>query len=177
LAPRAIVLWVGPKHSGKTTAAGRLVLAARAGGFAVAGCLAPSVYENGLLLGFDIVNLRSDERAPLARRRARPGESRSFHFLPHGLALGREALGPAATGGASLIIVDEYGPRELAFLGWRDATDRLMTSTDALLLLVVREELADDVQELYGTAGTRRLVAARPESIHETLGMLVNPRP
>jgi nucleoside-triphosphatase THEP1 len=177
LAPRAIVLWVGPKHSGKTTAAARLVWEARAGGFAVAGCLAPSVYENGLLVGFDVVNVRSDERAPLARRRTRSGASRRFHFLPKGLALGREALGPAATRGACLIIVDEYGPRELASLGWRDATDHLITATDALLLLVVREELADEVQQLYGAAGIRRLVASRPESVDEILGMLGNHRP
>jgi nucleoside-triphosphatase THEP1 len=174
LAPRRIVLWIGPKHSGKTTRATHLVQAARAGGFVVAGCLAPSLYANGVLLGFDIVNLRSQERAPLARRRAAVGEDRGFCFLPEGLALGVKALGPGATRDADLIIVDEYGPRELAFLGWRDATDRLMTSSEALLLLVVREELVDQVQLLYQAVAARRLVAIRPESIDEVLTMLRN---
>jgi nucleoside-triphosphatase THEP1 len=176
LAPRRIVLWVGPKHSGKTTSATHLVQAARARGFVVAGCLAPSLYANGVLLGFDIVNLRSQERTPLARRRAAVGEDRGFRFLPEGLALGREALGPGATREADLIIVDEYGPRELAFLGWRDATDRLMTSSEALLLLVVREELVGQVQRLYQAVVARRLVAIRPDSIDQVLTMLGNNR-
>jgi len=177
LAPQTIILWVGPKHSGKTTAAARLVHAARDGGFVVAGCLAPSVYANDLLLGFDVVNLRSGERAPLARRETGPGQDRQFRFLAEGLALGNEALDPTATQDADLILVDEYGPLELTFQGWRTAGDRLMTSTDAVLLLVVREELADEVQQLYDEAvPIRRLVAAQQESIDEVLAVLGNNR-
>jgi nucleoside-triphosphatase THEP1 len=110
LTPPSIILWVGPKHSGKTTSAARLLQATRAAGFVVAGCLAPSVYANDSLLGFDVVNLHSGERVPLARRETGPGENRKFRFIAEGLALGNEALGPIATKDADLIIVDEYGP-------------------------------------------------------------------
>ena len=176
MAPQSIILWVGPKHSGKTTSAARLVHAARAAGFVVAGCLAPSVYANDSLLGFDVVNLRSGERAPLARRETGPGQDRKFRFIAEGLALGNEALDPTATQDADLIIVDEYGPLELTFQGWRTAGDRLMTSTDAVLLLVVREELANEVQQLYEAVPTRRLVAAQQTSIDEVLAVLGNNR-
>jgi nucleoside-triphosphatase len=171
--PRQVMLWVGPKHSGKTTIAARLVEAARGGGFVVAGCLAPSVYADGLLVGFDIINLRSSERTPLARRDV---GHQSFQFLAEGLSLGNEALGPTATKGADLIVIDEYGPLELKSQGWRAATDRLMTSTDAVLLLVVREELADIVLQLYGSISTRKLVASQPGSIDEVLAVLGNNR-
>ena len=176
LAPESIILWSGPKHSGKTTSAARLVQAARADGFVVAGCLAPSVYANDSLIGFDVVNLRSGERAPLARRETGPGEDRKFRFTAEGLALGNEALGPIATQDADLIVVDEYGPLELTFQGWRTAVDRLLTSTDAVLLLVVREELADKVQQLYGGVPTRKLVATQQGSIDEALAVLRNNR-
>jgi hypothetical protein len=47
-----------------------------------------------------------------------------------------------------------------------------MTSTDAVLLLVVRDELADEVQRLYAGPATRRLAALTPESVDEVLTLL-----
>ena len=173
----SLILWVGPKHSGKTATAARLVQAARADGFVVAGCLAPSVYANDSLRGFDLINLRTGERAALARRESGPGPDQKFHFTAEGLALGNEALGPVATKDADLIIIDEYGPLELAFQGWRAATDRLMISTSAVLLLVVREEVADAVQQLYKATATKRLAATQPRSVNEVLAALRNNRP
>jgi nucleoside-triphosphatase len=171
-----IILWTGPKHSGKTSSAARLVETARDRGFIVAGCLAPSVYVGNVLLGFDLVNLRSGVRAPLARRHSGHPQDQSFHFLPDGLSLGNEALGPTATKDADLIIVDEYGPWELKSQLWREATDRLMTSADAVLLLVVREELVDEVLRLYAGPATRKLAALLPESVDEVLALLENRR-
>jgi nucleoside-triphosphatase THEP1 len=176
LAPRSIILWVGPKHSGKTTSTARLVQAAHASDFVVAGCLAPAVYAHDLLTGFDIVNLRTSERTPLARRDTRHGQDRSFRFTADGLRLGRESLHPMATEGAHLIVIDEYGPLELASQGWRAATDRLMTSTDAVLLIVVRVELVDKVLQLYGGVATRTLIASQQTSIDEVLMTLGNNR-
>jgi len=176
LTPPSIILWVGPKHSGKTTSAACLVQTVRDAGFAVAGCLAPSVYANNSLLGFDVVNLRSGERGPLARRETGPGPDRKFRLITEGLGIGNEALNSIATQDADLIVVDEYGPWELTFQGWRTAVDRLMTSTDAVLLLVVREELVDAVQTLYGAVPTRRLVATQQKSIDEVLAVLRNNR-
>ena len=176
LARPSVILWVGPKHTGKTTSAARLMEAARAGGFVAAGCLAPSVYANDLLIGFDIVNLGSGERAVLARRETWPGADRKLRFTTGGLVLGNDALGSAATKDADLIIVDEFGPLELMQAGWRSATDRLMTATNAVLLLVVREELAAEVQELYRAVPSRRLRATQPESIAEVLTVLGNNR-
>jgi len=203
----SIILWTGPKHSGKTSSADRLVQAARGRGFIVAGCLAPSLYADGVLLGFDLVNLRSGARAPLARRSIGPQQDRSFHFLADGLSLGNEALGPPATEDADLILVDEYGPWELKSQLWRHATDRLVTGNAALrsgcfqkanrdrapkpdisglgtpiggpgavLLLVVREELVDEVLQLYAGPTTRKLAALAPESVAEVLTLLENRR-
>ena len=176
LARPLVILWVGPKHSGKTTNAARLVEKARAEGFVVAGCLALSVHENNRLVGFDLINLRSGAQTALARREATPGGDSRFRFLATGLTLGNEALDSAAATDADLIIVDEFGPLEFAQEGWRAATDHLMLSTQAVLLLVVREELAAEVQQLYRAATIRRLVATRPESIDEVLIMLRNKR-
>ncbi|MBM4025101.1 MAG: hypothetical protein FJ280_06775 [Planctomycetes bacterium] len=63
-------------------------------------------------MGFDIVDLQNDKRAPLARRETGARLERRSRFTAEGLALGHEALGPSATREADLVVVDEYGPRE-----------------------------------------------------------------
>jgi len=56
-----LILWRGARHSGKTTAAGKLAEQARDEGFRVAGLLAPSIYVNGRLVlkRLNLLNLSS----------------------------------------------------------------------------------------------------------------------
>src|SRR4030042_3157564 len=121
-----LFLWTGPRHGGKTTGAARLARRAGQCGFHVAGLLAPSVYREGRLVGFEAVCLRSQARSVLALRRDDPGDVGPFHFVEEGLRLGRQALEAAATEGADLVIVDEFGPLELASGGWGRAVDSLV---------------------------------------------------
>ena len=141
-----IILWVGPKHSGKTTAAEKLVEKARAEGFNVAGILAPSIYHNGKIAGFEIIDLQNQKRMLLTRRKK---DNEPFSFTTEGLKFGRAALGKNKTKQADLIIVDEFGPLELTGKGWRKCVDSLIKSVNALILLVVREESAEEVSRLY----------------------------
>ena len=52
-----LVLWTGPKHSGKSSALGQLIARSVAEGISVAGILAPSIYQRGRLVGFDVVDV------------------------------------------------------------------------------------------------------------------------
>lgn len=171
-----LILWVGEKHSGKTTSAADLAQAARDKGFNVAGLLAPSLYCEGRLIGFDALDLGNEKRAPLARRQTNPGESGRFVLATDGLKLGNAALSAEATNSADLIIVDEFGPLELNGDGWRKNVDSLMASSDAVILLVVRRELADEVQQLYEHTPCRKLAATDLSSIDAGLTMLKNHR-
>ena len=163
---------MGEKHSGKTAGAADLARIARAEGFNVAGLLAPSLYCDGRLIGFDALDLKNDKRAPLARRQTGPGKSQRFTFITDGLKLGNAALSAEATKSADLIIVDEFGPSELNGDGWRKNVDSLLASSSALILLVVRLELADEVRQLYADSPCRRLAATQPGSINDCLSML-----
>jgi nucleoside-triphosphatase len=171
-----LVLWTGQKHSGKTTSAAALVNAAREEGFNVAGLLAPSVYRNGELLGFDALDLRNETRVPLARRKVEAGTIRRLEFLLEGLKLGNAALRDEATKSADLIIIDEFGPLEFNDRGWRKSVDSLIASSNALILLVVRQELAESVCRLYADLPGRKLNAAEPNSIDKVIGVLRNRR-
>ena len=163
-----LILWVGEKHCGKTTSAGELVKAARAKGFNVAGLLAPSIYNKGELAGFDVVDLRTEDRAALASPRAGEG----YTFTTEGLRVGRRALSSDGTKQAELVIVDEFGPLEISGGGWRKEVDFLLTSSDAVILLVVRRELADEVQRLYAEIQSQNFAACEKESLGKVIGIL-----
>jgi nucleoside-triphosphatase THEP1 len=163
-----LFLWTGPRHSGKTTSALRLAGTAKQHGFRVAGLLAPSVYRDEELVGFDAMDLRSEIRVPLAIRRDRPGDVGPFHFLEEGLRLGRHALDAAATEGADLVIVDEFGPLEIAQRGWRGEVDSLVHA-DRTSLLVVRQELAGTVRRIYAAVPSRLVDAAAAGAVNEVV--------
>jgi len=138
----------------------------------VAGLLAPAIYREGHLVGFDARDLQTEAQCSLAVRRDGSGDIGSFHFLQEGLRLGHQALEVGATEGADLVIVDEFGPLELASQGWRRAVDALVRAGRMPLLLVVRQELAGAVQEAYAGVPSKVLDATAPESVREVVRFL-----
>jgi nucleoside-triphosphatase len=170
-----LILWTGEKHSGKTTSAFKLVESVRNEGFTVTGLLAPSIYEDGRLVGFDTFDLRSGNRAPLVRCRAKEDEEERMYLAPRfitGLNLGRISLSRVATKTADLIIVDEFGPLELKNRGWRGDADLLLASSDAIILFIVRSELVNTVKELYKDVPCMELAAGEPDSVERVITML-----
>jgi len=171
-----LILWTGPKHCGKTTSAANLARIARAEGFNVAGLLAPSLYRNSKLLGFDVLDLQNQTRAPLARLKISQSKAGPFTFIADGLKLGNAVLSAEATKSADLVIVDEFGPLELNNEGWRRNVDSLLISSNAVILLVVRRELTDIVQQVYEDVPCREFAATEGNSIDEVITMLKNRR-
>jgi nucleoside-triphosphatase THEP1 len=169
-----IVLWTGPQHSGKTTAARRLVREATSRGRSVAGIIAPSIWQDGVLTGFDLIDLATNQREPLARR-DQPGceTTGKFGFAAEGLELGRRALASGAAMAADLVLVDEFGPLELKGGGWRDDVDRLARQASGVLVLVVRSGLTEDVGNLYDVPAHHIVSAAdAPSAIDAVLDLL-----
>jgi len=170
-----LVFWTGKKHSGKTTSAYKLAQSVRKEGFTVAGLLAFSLYKNGRLAGFDAFDLQSEKRAPLARRKMKETERAEMYLAPHiiaGFNLGRAALSSAATKSADLIIIDEFGPLELDKRGWRKDVDLLLASSNAIILLVVRQELVNTVRQLYKNVPSIKFIASERDSVDQVVSIL-----
>ena len=184
MGPPLLILWTGEKHGGKTTSAFKLTDIVRKEGFTVAGLLAPSIYQNGRLIGFDAFNLQSGKRVPLARRGTKENNKKEKYLAPQftggftkgqfieGLSLGHASLSFAATKSADLIIVDEFGPLELKNRGWRKDVELLLASSDAIILLVVRRELIELVKQLYKDVPCMELAAGEPDSVERIVTML-----
>lgn len=168
---KKLILWTGPKQSGKTTCAAELVKTARKAGFSVAGLLAPSLYRNGKLIGFDALDLHNNTRTSLARLEE-GFETKRFTFFEDGLKHGKIALGIMATKTADLIIVDEFGPLEMEGRLWRKNVDTLLARSYRIILLVVRRELKQAVHRLYNDVPCQECVASNPESISKVVNIL-----
>lgn len=139
------------------------------------GFLAPSLYVHDKLVGFELWALVSDQRFPLAARRApRSADTGRFLFDPIGLAQGNAALDPGGAANTDLIIVDEFGPLEWQGQGWRRSVDRLATSYAGVLLLVVRESLVNEVQKLYQHRNCIMISALAPNSIDAALEWIMD---
>jgi nucleoside-triphosphatase THEP1 len=171
-----LVLWFAPEHSGKTAAALRLAQLARGRGFDVAGLLAPSVYVDGRLAGFEALDLRSGKKVGLAKRVPGASGPGRFAFTAEGVGFARAALDPASVESADLVVVDEFGPLEMAGGGWRRELDSLLAATDVPILLVVRRELLDRAQRLYAGVPIARLPAVDPASADKVIAMLARNR-
>ena len=171
---RVAVVITGATGSGKTTLASAVIDRLRARGARVGGILAPGLLEDGRRSGFDLVDLATGERVPLAREQAGvsgPHDRWSrFAFSADGLGRGRRALAAAARG-AEVIVVDEVGPFELSGGGWADSLDALSNGYTGALLLVVRESVVEAVRAKWGPADTTVIdvTTADPERIAATL--------
>jgi len=153
----------GAPRSGKTTALRALVRRARERGRSVGGFLALGRWRDGRREGFDLAPADGGAAVPLCRAEAPPdgpaivelhGEGGprvgKFHFLEEGLRAGREALERAAQAPPEVAVVDELGFLELAGGGWDPWVRPLLAAAPAVVVLVVRDELVDDVCRHYG---------------------------
>jgi nucleoside-triphosphatase THEP1 len=173
-----LILWTGPKHSGKTSSAARLAQKAKSSGFSVAGLLAPAIYTDGRLTGFEALDLKTNERVPLAERKRNPTAPATgeFIFSKDGLEFGKNALSIESVESTDLIIVDEFGPLELNGSGWREDVDSILSTLNAVLLLVVREQITEKVKKLYSSVTPIQLEAAESSSVPKVIEILRNSR-
>lgn len=169
-------MWTGPKHSGKTTSAIRLIQMVRIEGFIVAGILEPSLYYNSELVGFDVLDIQNQKRMPLARRKKDKSTTGLFNFITDGLKFGNAVLGTEATKLADLVIIDEFGPLELKGNGWRRNIDSLLSCSNAIILIVIRQELKETFQQLYADFLCLELEALEEKSAYEVINLLKNKR-
>jgi nucleoside-triphosphatase THEP1 len=166
------VLWVGDKHSGKTTAATKLVKSIQQQGYTVGGVLAPSIYKEARLVGFDIFDIKNELRIPLAVREDQEQGFGAYRYFQEGLKVGHSALSCAENRLSNLVVVDEYGPWELSGDGWRADVDSLLMESRLPVLLVVRRQIVDEVRELYERHNCFTLEALDSDSVARVLGWL-----
>jgi len=146
-----IFILTGTVNSGKTTTLDRWITEYRSEGIQPRGILSPAIFRGGKKISYDVWDLGSDARLPLASEEALEKGERfgRFRFFERGLQLGRQAISKLDEK-TKLGVVDEVGPLELAGGGWSDSLRTAISLPPEKLILVVRSHLVDEVAEYFG---------------------------
>jgi nucleoside-triphosphatase THEP1 len=131
--------------AGKTTLVRAIAENMGYGHLKVSGFYCPRILKNGQVIGYDLVDVVSNERVPFLRITGENDEERigRFFISPQGLKFGNDILSNSIH--SDLIIIDEVGRLELAENGWFNALDRIVSNQHSHLLLSIRENFVGDL--------------------------------
>jgi nucleoside-triphosphatase THEP1 len=115
------------------------------------------VYEGAERIGYDIETLSPRKRIPLCRVQAIPrGVSIGhFTFSSEAIDLGHRALAEGGGQKVTAYFVDEVGPLEMKGQGWAPALRTRLKDPATMIVLAVRPDLVDAVQENFGFTARR----------------------
>ncbi len=170
------MILTGAPGTGKTTTCRRLLDRARELGLDCAGILCPARVDDGVKVGIDVMDARTEESRRLAEVDELPGRLRAgpYRFDEEAVAWGIARLGMACP--CDVLIVDEIGPLEMdRGEGWINALDVLRAGDYRLALAVVRPSLADAVRTAVsapGAAPVRRWVVPDRGTVGELLSLV-----
>lgn len=145
-----VVLITGKINSGKTTSIINLVEQERERGNSPTGIIAHGVFENGIKTGFDVEDIASGQKMPLARKGQAFTDSfpvGRFTFSVDGFEFARRALLKFKPGGS--VFIDEAGPLELRGEGYADCLHTLFKSDITKIYIVVRDDCVDEFKEKF----------------------------
>jgi general stress protein 26/nucleoside-triphosphatase THEP1 len=142
------ILLVGGIESGKTATGLQLLSLLRQSGIQVGGFLAPRKLKGDETIGYSLIDLASNTTHPFVGLEPGGVPVGRFFLSDEGLALADRAIA-AAIGQTPVVFIDEVGRLELRG-GGHAASVRKVLASDALPVLLVRDELADEVIRTFG---------------------------
>ena len=149
--PGRLILVTGPSGSDKTRWCLALADYASILGIHAGGLVSPAVFEGGLKVGIDLLDLRSGAQRRLAVRRGESDDGQStadWRFDDETLAWGNAIL--AGSRSCQLFVLDELGPLELERgVGLTNGLSVVAARRYHLACVVVRPSLLDVAQSLW----------------------------
>jgi nucleoside-triphosphatase len=131
---KRLILITGQPGIGKTTILLRTVDALKIKGYKISGMISREVREGGTRVGFEIVDLETEQKGWLAHvnQQAGPKISKYRVNLSDLDAIGAISILNAVTD-ADVVVVDEIGPMELFSPAFKDAVSRAIESEKPVL--------------------------------------------
>jgi nucleoside-triphosphatase len=135
-----IIVLTGAPGVGKTTALLRIVQDLRARGVKVGGVVSKEIRSNNMRIGFEFIDLASNDIAALASTVTANGPKVGKYFVNiAGCRFAAERL-TNATNNSDVIICDEIGPMELKSREFIDSVKNLL-HTEKKVIVVVHQKL------------------------------------
>lgn len=165
----AVTILSAEKGGGKTSFLLEWVTHLQQRGDSVGGVAQPAVFKQGARIGYDLLDLRSGFRRPLARLADQASATVGmYQFDDEVLEKGKEAIVEAAYAELGVIAIDEIGPLEFRGGGWARAIDVALDRSIAAreLIVVVRPKLVDQLADRFPSSlwkSARRLTPPWPQ--------------
>ena len=142
-----IMIITGNKGQGKTSFLNEILISLEKSNVKTSGILSRAIIENNVRVGYDILNLSTNEKAILSRTFGKPEMIRvsDFYFYPEGFEIGKKALSIEQNKDSQIIFIDEIGPWELDNQGWAPQINNLLKNSDTPMIWTVRESLVEQV--------------------------------
>jgi iron complex transport system ATP-binding protein len=143
-----IIIVTGPIHSGKTTFVLKLTDWMFNQELIPFGYVSPAVFENDSRAGYDLLELKTQQRFPLLRKKGNPGMPRigAYFFIPSGLELASQIISDCP---GNICIIDEIGPKELEGGGLWPPISKRLKSGPTNILFVIRDSLVKNFTSLF----------------------------
>jgi nucleoside-triphosphatase THEP1 len=141
----------GAYQQGKTTQIQKIIEVLKENMISVGGIYSPRIMDNNQTIGYDIVDIVTNEREIFLRQNgdetfATIGRYRIF---PQGLKKGSDALKPSSNVSNKIVIIDEAGFLELENHGWASSITELLKASNNHILLVVRDIFVEKVLQKW----------------------------
>lgn len=142
-----VIFISGRSGTGKTSMVLSLIKKMKADNLSVAGFAAPSVCENGKFAGHNIYDITTGQSNILARKQNHKNATfvGKYYITKEGMDTGNKILINAAALNPGWIVIDEIGPWELTGQGWAKSINKILETTTANMIWVVREGLVNEV--------------------------------
>ncbi len=141
-----IFIITGSVGEGKTSQIQQIVETLKERNMSIGGILSPRIMENGTTTGYDILDIKTNERAAFLRKSGdgQMAQIGSYCILPEGIKKGRHAL-KNSTFNHQVVVIDEVGKLELNNQGWAGYLNHLVHGSKSHLILSVRERFMEEV--------------------------------
>jgi nucleoside-triphosphatase THEP1 len=169
-----IFIITGNPGCGKTSFLNELLSSLRKRKITVRGFLAPSSSQDKQSQSYEIQNIETGERLPLASRKYSAGWIRTgnFYFNPEAIRAGKKMLNNPGLNKHDLVVMDEIGPFELGGKIWADSLSDLLFDASCHMILVVRKSIIKEVIQKWGLGGACIIDIEKVE-VHEAENLII----
>jgi nucleoside-triphosphatase THEP1 len=147
---RFIIITAG-QGQGKTSLLKEVVSILKTTSIKLKGFYAEGYWENEKRLGFDLVDIATNEKVKLCSTKVMKDWKKIFHyyFNPEAIKIGNEILNINSSSGTDILIIDEIGKIDLRGEIWHDAVTNIVKNSEVPILFVVRNTFLKEVIEYW----------------------------
>ncbi|MGM0503406.1 MAG: nucleoside-triphosphatase [Bacteroidota bacterium] len=142
-----VFILTGSIGQGKTTFIQDIVQSFQSKGITVGGIYSPRVMQDKTTVGYDIIDINTNEREIFLRQRSLDNRLKigRFNINLQGLQKGIKTLKSSIDTNTQIVIIDEVGKLELDNNGWASGIDELIKNAQNHLLLVIRDRYIEQI--------------------------------